>query len=295
MSSLFRRHVPPTAARLTGALPRFFRQTRAIHTLNSTGTVEVPGAPMPSRLLFAPLLAAVLAVSFACGGDGGGGDDDGDTGASLTTPTPFSNDPSVSPSLTGPASLYSISQDDLGPGYITDISETFVLDADAYGDTEPLKADGGPGKLREWGYQAGYETGYTPEGRQTAVLNGSYYIQVETHLMDDEAGASALFDYFNEFLAGTVAESVTVNAIGNESAAWRFIDPAHPVGDSNVPSEAHRYIFRRGNLVAVVLTWGAEPFMDVNTVYALAHIVDAKAMGEIALFEPTPVFTATGN
>jgi hypothetical protein len=250
---------------------------------------------MRSRLLVLPLLAAAFAVTAACGGDDGDDGGGGDIGAALTTPTPFTNDASSAPTLTGPASLYSLSQDDLGPGYITDIPATFVLNAENYGNTQPINADGGPDKLREWGYQAGYETGYTPEGRQTAVLNGSYYIQVETHLLNDEAGASAMFDYFNEFLAGTVSEALTVYPIGNESAAWRFIDPEHPVNNSQVASETHQYIFRRGNLVAVVLTWGAEPFMDINTAYTLAHLIDEKAMGKVALVEPTPVSTATGN
>jgi hypothetical protein len=63
-----------------------------------------------------------------------------------------------------------------------------------------------------------------------------------------------------------------------------------------VAAELHRYLFRRGNLLAMVVTWGAEPFMDVTPVYQLAHVVDSKATGRTTAVEPTPVsLTTSGN
>ncbi|MCA9820963.1 MAG: hypothetical protein KC482_02625 [Dehalococcoidia bacterium] len=254
---------------------------------------------MRTRILFAPLILAAVSLLVACGGNDGAGasgnDGDDDSGIAVDTPTPFPNDPAPSPALTGPASLYSISQDDLGQGYITDIEHTWVLTADSYGTTTPFRDTNGPTMLNQWGYVDGYETSYSPEGRSTAVLNGAYWIRVETHLMADEQGARELFDFFKGFVAGTVSEPVTVSGIGNDFAAWRYIDTEHPVGTSTIPSETHQYIFRRGNLVAAVQTVGAEPFMDVTTVSALARIIDQKALGESVLVEPTPVFTATSN
>ncbi len=250
---------------------------------------------MRSRILFLPLVAAALVGTSACF-FGGGDDDNADNpGTAANTPTPFTNDASASPSLTGPASLYSISQDDLGPGYITDIEETWVLTPELYGGTPAFDGVDGAAMLKEWGYESGYETSYTPEGRATAVLNGAHSIKVETHLLKDEAGAEALFNYFKEALGKSVSEPVTASALGNEYGAWRYVDRENGVDGSDIPGEFHQYLFRRGNLVAAVLTWGAEPFVDVNIVYTLAHIVDEKALGKVALVEPTPVATATGN
>ena len=255
---------------------------------------------MRSRLSFLPLLVAVLAIASACV-FGGGDDDDSssDPGTIVATPTPFTNDDSISPHLEGPASLYSISQDDLGPGYITDIEGTWVLSSDVYGGTKPFAGTDGPGMLKGWGYVDGYETGYTPEGRSAAVLNGSYTIKVETHLMKDEAGARELFNFFKEALGKSVSEPVSASPIGNEFTAWRYIDRENGVNGSDIPGEYHQYVFRRGNLVAAVLTWGAEPFANVNAVYSLAHIIDEKALGQVPLVEPTPVATpvatAAGN
>ena len=249
---------------------------------------------MPSRLLFIPLVAAALLASTGCFSGGSNGKSD-DPGTAKNTPTPFANDASTSPQLAGPASLYSISQDDLGPGYITDIEETWVLTPELYGSTSAFNGVDGAAMLKEWGYESGYETSYTPEGRSTAVLNGAHSIKVETHLLKDEDGAKALFNYFKEALGKSVSEPVTASALGNEYAAWRYIDTQNGVDGSDIPGEFHQYIFRRGNLVAAVLTWGAEPFVDVNIVYALAHIVDEKALGNVALVEPTPVATAASN
>jgi hypothetical protein len=74
------------------------------------------------------------------------------------------------------------------------------------------------------------------------------------------------------------------------------VDREEGIGGTSVAAELHRYLFRRGNLLAMVVTWGAEPFMDVTAVYQLAHVVDSKATGRKAALEPTPVsLTTTGN
>lgn len=252
---------------------------------------------MQSRTLFATAAFAILALAAACGGSDDDGDDDGGnvgTGGSRA-PTPFANDDSFSPQLEGPASLYSIHQQDLGPGYITDVEYTWELDAESYGQTRPFDGQDGHAMLQNWGYQGGYETSYTPEGRSQAVLNGAYTIKVETHLFDSEDGAAQAFDYFQSFLAKSVSEPVTAYALGNQSAAWRYVDVENGVRNSAVAGEFHQYLFRRGNLVAVVLTWGAEPFMEVQTAYELAHLIDEKARGEVETVEPTPVTFATGG
>ena len=44
-------------------------------------------------------------------------------------------------------------------------------------------------------------------------------------------------------------------------------------------------------MVAVVQTWGAQPFMRVDTVRGLAAILDDKALGRKDAPEPTPLAT----
>ena len=79
---------------------------------------------------------------------------------------------------------------------------------------------------------------------------------------------------------------MTAPAVGNESAAWRLVYDT--IGNSSVKSVFHRVLFRRGNMLVVVATLGAEPLMEVNEAYGLAVIVDGKAMGNLQAPEPTP-------
>jgi hypothetical protein len=249
---------------------------------------------MLARLLPMLLALAVPLLAVACGG----GDDDDDAGApTAATATPFPNDTSDSPALDMPASRYSISQDDLGPGYITDIQYTWILNADSYGRTKTFpSAEEGWRLLGEWGYLGGFETSYSPEGYTRAVLAGAYNIAVETHLFQSEEGAMQAYSYFKDRLSQSVSDPVTAYSLGNESSAWLAVDREEGIGGTSVAAELHRYLFRRGNLLAMVVTWGAEPFMDVTPVYQLAHVVDSKATGRTAAVEPTPVsLSTTGN
>lgn len=248
---------------------------------------------MTGRLTAVFCALAVAAALVACGG----GDDDASAGnptagggetvtpAPSDTPTPGTGggDPIV---VDGPASKYAVSQDDLGRGYITDIEQTFVLDAETYGQTGAFQGEGdGASMLRSWGYLNGYETHYEPEGRLTAVLNGAYYLWVETHLFETEEGAKQAFAFFNAKLAAT-SQRVNADPVGDESSAWRFIHDKVP--NSTVDAVFHRVVMRRGNLVAIVATWGAEPFMRVDHALGWAAVIDEKALGTREAIEPTP-------
>jgi hypothetical protein len=251
---------------------------------------------MHRRLAMITFAAVLFSVVVACGGD----DDGGDPGGQGPTATPFGNDAAGEPVLEMPVSRFSIAQPDLGTGYITDIEDTYDLAADdgdgrySYASTKTFTSpDEGRRLLKQWGYLGGYETGYTPEGYSRAVLEGAYYIKVETHLFEDAAGAHEAYGYFHDRLQQSTSEPVSVEAIGNEASGWRLV--REKVSGTSVDGEFHQYLFRRGNLVAVVLTWGAEPFMNINTVYGLAHIIDAKAMGQVEAIEPTPVSLANAG
>lgn len=214
----------------------------------------------------------------------------GTSAAANTTP----EDPNASPILAAPASRYSINLDDLGTAFFTDISQTYVLTVDSYATTKAFdSAAEGKKDLTNWGYVGGYETAYIPEGRETAVLQGQYYITVESHLFKTADGAKQAYDYFNSKLKSSVSTLVSGPQVGNESAIWKLVTGTVPT--STTPVAYHRLIFRRGNLVSVVLTSGAEPFMTTQPVHDLAVIVDQKALGKKAAIEPTPTSNFTPN
>lgn len=253
-----------------------------------------------ARILFLSLgLGLSLSLLVACGDGAASSDDDSsptstaeDPASSTPTSAAVENDPGPEPALDGPASKYSISQLDLDSGYITDVPGTYVLNALNYSQTKTFPTpEEGQQLLNEWGYAGGYETGYTPEGRERAVLQGAHYFWVETHLFDDGEGANAAYDYFEERLRASGSEAVTFGGIGNESTAW--VRLGEKVYGSTVDSAFHRIVFRRGNLVAIVATWGAEPFMTVDAAAELGRIVDEKALGDREAPEPTPTSNYT--
>ncbi|MBI5949007.1 MAG: hypothetical protein HY875_12785 [Chloroflexi bacterium] len=235
------------------------------------------------------LLPALLLV--ACGGGGGAAS----TPPAGTSATPqatatavLPRDTKAEPALDGPASKYGILQDDLGANFLIDFKGTFVLDAKSYGATKTFPAGtNGEALLTEWGYAGGFEASFEPEGRQTAMLNGGFYLAVESHLFKTADGASKAFKYFNGRLATVKSnQAVTTVSVGNEYAAWLTV--GDKIAGSQVTAVYHRFIFRRGNLVTVVLTSGAEPFMRVDIARAVAVLIDEKATGEKPALAPTP-------
>lgn len=248
---------------------------------------------MPRRLLLAVCAFAVMPSLVACGGDG----DDSDGGDPGTTATTSAANPTNSPTLARPAGKYSISIDDLGQNFRTDISQTFAFDASTYANEGRVRAFPSAGeatkKLNDWGYIEGYQTGYIPEdlaGPEGAVLKGGFYVTVETHLFKDAKGAMEAYEYFADYL-GSTAQVVEAPAIGNRSAA--YVTTIGKIGKTQVAATYHHLIFVRGNVLTIVLTKGAQGFMKVDTVVALARISDEKLLGERAATEPTPTSNST--
>lgn len=241
--------------------------------------------------------AALVPFSLACGDD----DDSASPTTSVASASvPAPNTTSVSPTaavsvnsggtptVSGSPSKYTLLLADVGNGYFTDRAHTFLLKADDYAGTPAFpNVSEGRKLLKEWGYQGGFETSYEPEGRETDVLNGKYYVAVETHLFDTAAGAGKAFTYFeNALRTARKAEPVQTQTVGNQSSAWKLTDAR--IQGSSITSVFHRFILRRGNMVAIVQTWGAETFMRVDTVRGLAAIIDQKALGQREASEPTP-------
>jgi hypothetical protein len=243
--------------------------------------------------LLALCACSSLLLLAACGDDD---DDDTVSGTDGTTTTAVTqagqtptgeNSSSAEPTLSGPASKYTLLLVDVGNGYFTDRQHTFELSPDNYSGTAAFpSADEGKRLLGEWGYAGGFETAYEPEARQSDVLRGKFYVAVETHLFESPAGAKAAYSYFEEGLrAARKAEFVQTATVGNESSGWKYTDAK--ISGSSVSGVFHRYLIRRGNMIAVVQTWGAEPLMSVDTVRGLAAILDQKAMGLKDAPEPT--------
>lgn len=148
-------------------------------------------------------------------------------------------------------------------------------------------------KAREWNYVEGWSVEYAPLGRLSSVIDGGYYVNVDTYLFSEATGAHEAYESFiaqYTRLPGSVEEEAL--PLGNESAGYSVIQGT--VGNSDTPLIYHRFIFRRGNLIGIVQTTGAEPYMAIDLARDYAVIIDSKALGDIAPELPTPFPTPGG-
>ncbi|MGK2966120.1 MAG: hypothetical protein ACSLFM_11025 [Tepidiformaceae bacterium] len=250
---------------------------------------------MSRRALLAAALLAGLLATAACGGDDTDPGDDPDfvqspDGGSI----PGTRATSVTSAQEGlvrgsDPSAFSIVQADLAGTHTTDSDHTFARgsgDYQAFGffDTP----DEAKEKLAAWGYQGGYITGFNPTGLVAGVLRGEFYIDVELHLFDTIEHAHTAFEHF--VITRAEAEGAEyldgLDANGNEWAALKLV--RGKVTNSEVDAVYHTYIFRRGNMVAVVQTRGAAPYMKDEYVEQLASIIDEKVLGTRDAVPPTP-------
>lgn len=247
---------------------------------------------LSASVLCAFALAAIPLLS-ACGGDATV--KAGNSTASASGSASAANDTKNSPTLKMPVSRFAIDLNDLGSAFITNVPDTYVLDATQYGHALTPQSEDGVNMLKDWGYEGGYETAFRPEGESKAVLQqGAYYVTVETHLFQSDTGAKKMYDYFVGYLKGATPP-VASEPLGNESSGYKFLSGT--ITNSTVRAADHRFIFRRGNLVTIVKTLGADPSMEasggIKTVRALAQIVDDKATGKRNAIEPTPTSNFT--
>lgn len=242
---------------------------------------------MPRWLPLAACVLAIAALSAACGGDAGG-DSGVKPSESPSTASPGGTVSSASPQVAKPAGKYSVSLDDIGNAWLTDIAGTYVISSDSYCRQTCLFASQQEGQqhLDSWGYVEGYETAYIPEGREDTVLKGGYYIKVETHLFKDAAGAKSAFDFFKTYAASSGGATVPVSPVGNESAAFETL--YGKISNTRVNALYEQVLFVRGNVLTVILTKGAQGFITVKSAWDLATIADAKLLGKRDSPEPTP-------
>lgn len=244
------------------------------------------------RLAPLVVLPAMLA-GVACGGndapaDGASFEQD-PAATEVIDPDATSETADLEPLIsTSNPSAFSIIEDDLSNAWTTDEEHTFVRGPDDYQafgffDT-PEEAQAA---LAEWEYQGGYITGFNPVGLTAAVLRGDFYIDLELHLFKTIDQAAQAFEHFVDYRGSAEgAEAVSLAPVGNEHGAFVLVSGTVP--GSDIAAAYHLYIFRRGNLVVVTQTRGADPYMTGDSVVALARIVDEKVLGTRTSPSPTP-------
>ena len=245
---------------------------------------------MPRRRLLAVCALAIVPVFVAaCGDDAGDDADAASPSAGNATTTQAVSVSTASPQASGPASKYTVLLEDVGLQWRTDVLKVLDIDKDFYADSGDVFVSRPEGMrlLNEWGYLEGYETKLVPEGPpDDSVLNGSYYITVETHRFEDADGAKKAYKYYADGITSDGAPPVAGKPVGNEHIGFTGIGPK--IGKSNVNSQFEQIIFRRGNVVSIVLTTGAQGFMKHEYAWNLAALSDAKILGDKPAVEPTP-------
>ncbi len=269
----------------------FFPSANPPLTLHCGSTIRLRGDSMIRRISLVMFACAMFVpLAAACGG--------GSTPKTITnaqgTVLP-ANDAKTSPTVAMPVSRFAVSLDDLDTSvYRTDVAGTFTMDAAYYGGTQTFdSAAQGKTMLEGWGYEGGYETGYLPISAPQSVLNGAYYSNVEIHLFKDTDGAKKAYAYFQQRLGKSAAKQADTPQLGNESVGYSAANGL--ILGTEVGAEYEQFMFRRGNVVGVVLTYGAAGFMNINTARSLAVIEDNKILGKTKAVEPTPISNFTPN
>ncbi|MBI2767124.1 MAG: hypothetical protein HYX53_14595 [Chloroflexi bacterium] len=235
-------------------------------------------------------VVAAVAIVLLGGGNGVPATVANSTG---NTPTPYSvggTDGGPSPQLELPASRYLPEVKDMPKGNDVYPNDTFALSSLAFATTAGIftTTNEGENSAAEWGYQDGYQATFQPRGLTADVAKGQYYTTVNTYLFATDTGAHAAYIAF-ESKYGTLKGSERlqgVKGLGNESSAWKY--ESGTVGPTDITAVYHRFIFRRGSMVAVVQTYGGLPYMSIDKARELAIVVDDKALGNRPAPTPTP-------
>lgn len=231
-------------------------------------------------------------VAAACSGrDGGGGAAANGTVDSSVPKSTGGTKGGPDTSVAGPASRYTPATNELPGNFSVDVPDTFTQNISTFASSYWFStAQQGQQLAQQWKILDGYKVEFTPNGLGAAVLQGSYYVSTEVYLFQDTIGAAAAYTYLQKKLA-TTAGSQVINAtqLGNESSAFQVISGT--VASSTTPAIYHRFIWRRGNLVASVQTTGAQGKMTIDAARNIAVIMDDRMLGKTAATEPTPLPT----
>ena len=229
-------------------------------------------------------------------GDGGGSSatpDRSETGEPKPTPAPNAPADAREPLLGGAASSYAPSLDELPGSFRVNDGGTYGLDSGGFITFGPFQTiEEGETFVERHPYVNGYTVLYEPDGLLAGVIEGRYFVTIWVHIFGSTDAAVAAYELFDtQSRARAEAEIVPIPPIANQSGASGLV--VGTVGNSTTAGEYHRVVFRRGNLVAVVQTYGAAPLIDVTPARYLAGIIDERAVGDRPAEEPTPAPTST--
>lgn len=193
------------------------------------------------------------------------------------------------PVLPKPVARYTLKGEHLQDGaYVLNLPETFLFNIERMSTNAMfLSATEGDTLLKEWGFIEGYNVQFDPDGLLAGVLQGGYFLTVETYLFETPQGAHNAYERFIQHYAkasGSVRQQAA--PLGNESSAWRVI--LGKVGRSDIDNVYHRFIFRRGNMIAAVQVNGGAPYVSVDIARDYAVIIDDQALGKRPAELPTP-------
>jgi hypothetical protein len=191
--------------------------------------------------------------------------------------------------LLGPAVKYAPAEAEIGGGIQGVPNESTKTTSDTWADPQLggpfVNIDEGRQKIKEWGYQEGYVGIFQPDGLDAGLLLGRYYARVETHLFSNVEGASKAYQWYTDLYQRTDGSRLQTTApLANQSSAWTI--KKGQIGEAD--AVYHRFIFRRGNLIGIVQTSGADTFMTIDPARDIAVIVDERALGTRAAPTPTP-------
>lgn len=198
--------------------------------------------------------------------------------------------------VAGPASRFSPALKELPGSFNVNASETFAQNISTFSSSYLFtSANEGAQLAQQWKILDGYNAVYDPDGMNAGVLQGRYFVQTETYLFQDVEGAKAAFTYIDQVHArnqGSIKQ--TPKGLGNQWAAYQITQGT--VGTSDMKLVFDRFIFRRGNVVTIVMTTGGEPFMTIDYAREVAILADERILGNRAATTPTPIPTpAFGN
>ncbi len=222
-----------------------------------------------------------LAVTAACSSN-----DDGNSGGSTG-----GTQGGPSPVLEGPANRFAPFVEEMPGVFDVNPPETFTVSNDVWilPDVGPFRSATDSALFgEEHTYVDGWNVLYTPDGLLAGVAQGRYYATIQVFLFDTASAGAAAYDaYFQQARGPSGSVEVTTRGLGNRSSAWQFIEGT--VGNTEIPAVYHRVLLQRGNLVAVVQTYGGEPFMSIDPARDIAVIIDDKALSESSAIAPTPI------
>jgi hypothetical protein len=241
------------------------------------------------------LLAAALGVVFLLSRGG-----DGKAANAGQAPANGADRPSKSTSGTSggeekfnktPADQWTVLLGELPQNYQVDVSNTFAMTVSTFSSSYWFTSEQeGQDRSKEWKIADGYQVYFQPKGLAAEVLQGSFFLQVETYMFADTDGAKKAYAYFDNLMKTRgSSEPVTAKQLGNESAAYRIVGGT--VGTSEMVGVYHRFNFRRGNTIVSVQTWGGQQYMNIDPAREVAVSIDNKLLGTRPAVEPTPIPT----